>query len=96
MRRIRRRLYRSTQLVRSGGALVTVAEPPRVRREDTRSDFFVVESGRNQLTGLERRLRDGRLQLLIGAIAPLAQASAAFDLAHRVPGKTIIEVNIGA
>ncbi|MDH6199282.1 NADPH:quinone reductase-like Zn-dependent oxidoreductase [Mycobacterium frederiksbergense] len=90
-------LDRSTQLVRGGGTLVAVAEPPRVRREDTRSVFFVVESDRNQLAALERRLRDGRLQLLIGAVVPLAQAPAAFDPAHRVPGKTIIEVgNTGA
>ena len=39
-------LDRSAQLVRAGGALVTIAEPPRVRPEGARAIFFVVEPDR--------------------------------------------------
>ena len=64
-------LDRSAQLVRAGGALVTIAEPPRVQPRDARAIFFVVEPDRARLAGLERRLRDGRLLVrLVGAVVP--------------------------
>ena len=85
-------LDRSAQLVRSGGALVTIAEPPRVRPDDARAIFFVVEPDRTQLAALERRLREGRLRPTVGAVLPLAEARSAFDPAHRTPGKTIIRI----
>ena len=85
-------LDRSAQLVRSGGALVTIAEPPRVRPDDARAIFFVVEPDRTQLAALERRLREGRLRPTVGAVLPLAEALSAFDPAHRTPGKTIIQI----
>ena len=59
-------LDRSAQLVLSGGALVTIAEPPRVRPDDARAIFFVVEPDRTQLAALERRLREGRLRPTVG------------------------------
>src|SRR4029077_15097007 len=83
-------LDRSAQLVRSGGALVTIAETPRVRPADARSIFFVVEPDRAGLAALERRLREGRLRLTVGAVLPLADAPSAFDPAHRSHGKTVI------
>jgi NADPH:quinone reductase-like Zn-dependent oxidoreductase len=83
-------LDRSAQLVRSGGALVTIAEPPRVRPDDARAIFFVVEPDRGRLVALERRLRDGRLRPNVGDVRPLAEAEAAFAPAHRTHGKTII------
>jgi NADPH:quinone reductase-like Zn-dependent oxidoreductase len=85
-------LERSAQLVRAGGTLVTIAEPARVRPDDGRAVFFVVETDRVQLAALERRLRDGRLTPIIGTQLPLAQAVSAFDPAHRTGGKTIIRV----
>jgi NADPH:quinone reductase-like Zn-dependent oxidoreductase len=85
-------LDRSAQLVRSGGALVTIAEPPRVRPADARAIFFVVEPDRAGLAALARRLRDGRLRVTVGAVLPLADAPSAFDPAHRIQGKTIIQV----
>ena len=80
----------SAQLVRAGGALVTVAEPPRVRPEDARAVFFVVEPDRAGLAALERRLRDGRLRPIVGAVIPLAEAASAFG--HRSSGKPIIRI----
>jgi NADPH:quinone reductase-like Zn-dependent oxidoreductase len=85
-------LDRSAKLVRAGGTLVTIVEPPRVHPDRARAIFFVVEPDRNQLTALERKVRNGRLSLNVGAILPLADAPKAFDPAHRRPGKTIIQV----
>jgi NADPH:quinone reductase-like Zn-dependent oxidoreductase len=85
-------LDRSAQLVRSGGALVTIAEPPRVRPDDARAIFFVVEPDRTRLAALERKLREGRLRPTVGAVLPLAEAPSAFDPAHRTRGKTVIQI----
>ena len=89
-------LRRSASLVRAGGTLVTIAEPPTVQPENGRANFFVVEADRSQLAELARRLRDGRLTSNVGAVRPLAEAPVAFGPdAPRVPGKTIIQVTEG-
>ena len=85
-------LDRSAQVVRAGGSLVTIAEPPRVRPEGAQAIFFVVEPNRPQLGELEHRLHDGRLRPTVGAVFPLADAASAFDPAHRKHGKTVIRV----
>ncbi|ART74004.1 NADPH:quinone reductase [Mycobacterium dioxanotrophicus] len=85
-------LDRSAELVRAGGTLVTIAEPPRVYPDKARAVFFVVEPDRAQLAALERRVRDGRLALNVGTVLPLSDAPKAFDPAYRRPGKTIIAV----
>lgn len=86
-------LDRVTGLVRPGGTLVTIAEPPRIVPDNGRAIFFVVEPDRGHLTELANRLRDGRLTPRVGAIRPLEEAAAAFGPgAPRGPGKTIIRV----
>ncbi|SEF98229.1 NADPH:quinone reductase [Saccharopolyspora kobensis] len=85
-------LDRSAALVRPGGTLVTIAEPPEVRPVDGRAVFFVVEPDRARLADLATRLRDGRLKPAIGAVRPLAEAPAAFGPGKRTRGKTIIRV----
>ena len=85
-------LYRSAMLVRSGGALISVAEPPRTPPDNGRAVFFVVEPDRQGLAALERRLRDGRLRPFVGALYPLEDAPAAFDPTNRSRGKAIIRV----
>lgn len=87
-------LDRSALLVRPGGALVTIAEPPRVRPDDARAIFFVVEPDRAGLAALELRLRDGRLHPIVGAVRPLAEAASAFADRH-THGKAIIRVTDG-
>ncbi|WP_399880501.1 NADP-dependent oxidoreductase [Streptomyces sp. BBFR51] len=85
-------LDRSAALVRAGGTLVTVAEPPTVRPENGRAVFFVVESDRGRLTDLVRRVRDGRLRPTVGEVRPLAETPAAFAPGRGRHGKTIIRV----
>jgi NADPH:quinone reductase-like Zn-dependent oxidoreductase len=90
-------LRRSTLLVRAGGTLVTIAEPPTIQPEAGRAIFFVVEADRSQLAGLAQRLRDGRLTSNVGAVRPLAEAPAAFGPdAPRAFDKTIIQVTEGS
>lgn len=85
-------LSRSAQLVRPGGVLVTVAEPPEVQPEDGRAVFFVVEPDRAGLVALERRLREGRLHPIVGTICSLAEAPSAFDPTIRKSGKPIVAI----
>ncbi|WP_458248739.1 NADP-dependent oxidoreductase [Streptomyces sp. MAI_2237] len=85
-------LDRSAALVRSGGTLVTIAQPPTVRPKDGRALFFVVEPDRARLTDLVQRVRDGRLDVRIGAARTLTEAAAAFAPEKRVSGRTIIRV----
>ncbi|MFB7288473.1 NADP-dependent oxidoreductase [Actinacidiphila glaucinigra] len=86
-------LERSTALVRAGGTLVTVAEPPVVQPDKGRAVFFVVEVDRARLADLVRRVRDGRLTPRIGDVRPLAEAPDAYArIGRRLPGKTIIRI----
>ncbi|MER6503062.1 NADP-dependent oxidoreductase [Streptomyces sp. NPDC001455] len=88
-------LDRSAALVRTGGTLVTIAMPPKVRPQRGRAVFFVVEPDRARLAELASRLRDGRLKPLVGAVRPLVEAPAAFFPGTRTPGKTIIRITEG-
>ncbi|MFF7275165.1 zinc-binding dehydrogenase [Streptomyces griseorubiginosus] len=88
-------LDRSAALVRPGGTLVTIVQPPTVRPDDGRAVFFVVEPDRARLADLAQRVRDGRLRVRVGAVRPLAEAPAAFTTGQRVPGRTIIRVADG-
>jgi NADPH:quinone reductase-like Zn-dependent oxidoreductase len=85
-------LDRSTALVRPGGTLVTIAAPPVVQPEDGRAIFFVVEPDRARLADLAQRVRDGRLEPIVGAVRPLGETAAAFAPHRRTFGKTIIQV----
>jgi NADPH:quinone reductase-like Zn-dependent oxidoreductase len=88
-------LERSVALVRSGGTLVSIAEPPPSQPDNGRAVFFVVEPDRAQLAELEVRLRDGRLRPVVGTTYPLPDAAAAFDPTRRSHGKPIIRVTEG-
>jgi NADPH:quinone reductase-like Zn-dependent oxidoreductase len=85
-------LKRSTELVRPGGTLVTIAAPPAVQPENGRAVFFVVEPDRARLADLAQRVRTERLNPIVSAVRPLSDAAAAFARHHRAPGKTIIQV----
>ncbi|WP_432870059.1 NADP-dependent oxidoreductase [Microbispora rosea] len=85
-------LERSTELVRPGGTLVTIAMPPTVQPKDGRAVFFVVEPDRARLADLAQRVRAGRLTPVVGDVRPLAETASAFGRHRRTPGKTIIQV----
>lgn len=85
-------LDRSARLVRPGGTLVTIAEPPREAPDGGRAIFFVVEPDREGLLRLQQRVRDGRLRPPPVTVCPLDQAPAAFDPARRPAGKPVIGV----
>jgi len=85
-------LARSVNLVRAGGTLVTIAEPPPAQPRDGRALYMLVEPDRARLTDLIARVRDGRLKPVVGAVVPLEEAPAAFAPGRRVPGKTILRV----
>jgi NADPH:quinone reductase-like Zn-dependent oxidoreductase len=88
-------LDRSAALVRAGGTLVTIGQPPTVQPEDGPAIFFVVEPDRARLADLAQRLRDGRLKPIVGAVRTLPEALAAFAPGRRTPGKRIIQVTGG-
>ena len=83
---------RSLAVLRAGGRIVTIAGPPPRQPEDGQAVFFVVEPDRARLADLGRRLQDGRLRPIVGAVRPLAESAAAFAPDRRVQGKTIITV----
>ncbi len=80
-------LDRSAALVRAGGTLVTIVGMPTVKPMDGRAVYFVVESDRVQLAELARRLSDGRLKPIVGALRSLAEAPAAFALGGARPAR---------
>ena len=83
---------RSAGLIRPGGTLVTIAGPTEARPAYGLVVDFVVESDRAQLSEIVQRVRDGRLRVNIGNIAPLDDAVGAFNPTKRSTGKTIIRV----
>ncbi|MEV4813589.1 NADP-dependent oxidoreductase [Micromonospora avicenniae] len=83
---------RSADVIRTGGTLVTIAGPPEARPVDGLAVDFVVVPDRAQLGEIVRRVRDGRLRTIIGTVATLDDAVAAFNPTQRIMGKTIIRV----
>lgn len=83
---------RSAGLVRAGGTLVTIAGPPEARPADGLAIDFVVVADRAQLGEIARRVRDGRVRTVIGNVATLDDAVAAFNPTERINGKTIVRV----
>ena len=85
-------LDRTARMVRAGGTLVSIAQPPRVWPDHARAVFFVVEPDRDRLADLAQRVRDGRLRAVVGSVRPLSEAPTAFTPQRRTPGRTIIQV----
>ncbi|MDG4840076.1 NADP-dependent oxidoreductase [Micromonospora sp. WMMD967] len=85
-------LERSTELVRPGGTVVTIAAPPTMQPRGGRAIFFVVEPDRARLTDLAQRVRNGRLKPIVGDVRQLSETADAFARRRRTPGKTIIKV----
>jgi NADPH:quinone reductase-like Zn-dependent oxidoreductase len=81
-------LARSAALVRAGGTLVTIAEPPKTRPRDGRAMYLLVEPDRARLADLAARVRDGRLKPVVGAVLPLAEAAAALTVSYPPGGRS--------
>ena len=87
---------RSLGVLRAGGRIVAMTEPPPRQPENGQANFFdPVEPDRARLADLGRRLQDGRLRPIVGSVRPLAEAAAAFAPDQRVHGRTIITITEG-
>ena len=91
-------LDRSFAVLRRGGRLVTLSEPPPADTADeygVSATFFIVTPSREELAQLAALVDGDQLQVEIAATFPLAQGREAFEsgqLAVRRPGKTVIVV----
>ncbi|MGO4210430.1 NADP-dependent oxidoreductase [Terriglobus sp. 2YAB30_2] len=81
---------RSVGVIRAGGTFVSITGPAEERPAIGLAVDFVVESDRSQLSGIVRRVRDGRLRTNIGSVSTLDEAVAVFNRTDRRKGKTII------
>jgi NADPH:quinone reductase-like Zn-dependent oxidoreductase len=81
--------------VREGGRLISIAaEPPPDKERNITALYFVVEPNREQLSELAKLADDGRLEVAIDRIYPLADARAAFErsLARQGRGKVVLRI----
>ena len=84
-------------LVRPGGRLVTLAQPPdqsMAERHRIQGIFFVVVSDPDELRRIADLAEQGELRPVIARTLPLAHASMAYGPppAPRRPGKTVLVV----
>ncbi|HEY6739498.1 MAG TPA: NADP-dependent oxidoreductase, partial [Actinopolymorphaceae bacterium] len=90
-------LERSWAVLKPGGVLVGVAEPPApdvALAHHARAAFFVVEPRRDELLRLARAVDDGRLRPVVDRVLPLHDTRSAYELLgtrHR-RGKVVIAV----
>ncbi|KAA2265727.1 NADP-dependent oxidoreductase [Solihabitans fulvus] len=85
-------LARSAGIVRPGGVLVSIYEPPPVVPEGGRAAFFVVEPNREQLVQLAELADTAGLRPHVGAVYPLADTAEAFAAKQRgIPGKVVLQ-----
>ena len=90
-------MARSWAVLKPGGILVAIAEPPREGhggRDDVRGVFFVVEPSGEQLSQLAKLVDDGKLRAAVSTTFGLADLPAAFaaQQARSHPGKVVITV----
>ncbi|MBV9417781.1 MAG: NADP-dependent oxidoreductase [Solirubrobacterales bacterium] len=85
-------LARSPAIVKPGGALVSVMNPPQTDRSDIRTVHFVRDPSGAQLREISRLVDDGTLRPQVGAVYPLANARDAFmaKSTQHIPGKVVL------
>jgi NADPH:quinone reductase-like Zn-dependent oxidoreductase len=85
-------LAHSPQLVKPGGALVSVMAPPQTDRDDIRTVHFVRDASGAQLREITRLVDQGTLRPQVGAVYPLAEARQAFlaKSTEHIPGKVVL------
>jgi NADPH:quinone reductase-like Zn-dependent oxidoreductase len=86
-------LRRSPAIVRPGGALISVVEPPPAGRDDIRTLNFIREQSGAQLVELGRLVDAGKVRPQVGAVYPLAQGREAFAAKSTpgIPGRVILQ-----
>jgi NADPH:quinone reductase-like Zn-dependent oxidoreductase len=90
-------LERSWDVLAPGGRLVTIAassEP--AKHERTKRAFLLVEANRQQLGEIADLLDSGRLQSVVNAVVPFAQADVAYRgslKSARGCGKTVVDLS---
>jgi len=85
-------LAHSPAIVKPGGALVSVMNPPQTDRTDIRTVHFVRDPSGVQLRDIARLVDEGTLRADVGAIYPLADAREAFmaKSTEHIPGKVVL------
>ena len=91
-------LKRSWRMVRPGGVVVGVADPPAAEdgaAHGVRGVYFVVEPSRSQLAELARLVDLGKVRPFVGRVFPLADTAVAVTTQRdeHVRGKVVIEVS---
>jgi NADPH:quinone reductase-like Zn-dependent oxidoreductase len=86
-------LARSVDIVKPGGALVSVASPPPADRDDIRTVFFIRDPNRAQLVEIAHLVDGGQIRPQVGAVYPLSEAREAFTAksAGGIPGRVILQ-----
>jgi len=84
-------LARSSQLLRQGGRLVTIADEPP---ESVDATYFVVEPDGEQLAEVGDLVDEGSLHAAIDSVFPLEEFRAAFErnMAAGKRGKVVLRV----
>jgi NADPH:quinone reductase-like Zn-dependent oxidoreductase len=86
-------LARSSDVLRPGGRMVTIAaDAEHTRDERVKDAFFIVEPDREQLTRISRMIDAGKLKVFMGAAFPLQEASQAYTQ-KPVRGKNVLVVD---
>jgi NADPH:quinone reductase-like Zn-dependent oxidoreductase len=90
-------LARSWSVLRPGGVLVGIADPPpadTAAAHRARGVHFVVEPNRDQLAELARLVDNGSLRPMIGRVFPLSETGAAIVTQRdsHIRGKVVIQV----
>jgi NADPH:quinone reductase-like Zn-dependent oxidoreductase len=91
-------LARSFRVLRRGGRLITLQEPPdqdKAAQYGIDATFFIVTADRDGLTQLAGLVDSGSLRVTVAKCFPLADGAAAYASAtspNRVPGKTVLTV----
>lgn len=85
-------LAHSAAIVKPGGAVVSVMNPPPTDRDDIRTVHFVRDASGAQLREIARLVDQGVLRPQVGAVFPLADARRAFmaKSTEHIPGKVVL------
>jgi NADPH:quinone reductase-like Zn-dependent oxidoreductase len=91
-------LQRSWQVIKPGGALVSIVspQPPAAvkKEQDVRFVYFIVEPNRDELIHIGTLIDAGQLRPIIDRVFPLAQARQAYEQAAKghSRGKIVLQV----